>query len=191
MKRLIAILCVMLLVFSLAACGNDDDKKETKKTTAAVTTEAEGTSAAATDSDAVDVIITGAPETSTQAPDAVVPTDGTVEAWIAANQELIDTMCAAQSSTEEGITFTMSITAEGNDLYLIGTISGDVTDEFIEEAVTGADEEQEYFNSLTAEERAEELTGYVFDETMPVPDSVTTILCDEAGDVLASSLLEK
>jgi len=42
MKRLIAILCVMLLVFSLAACG-DDDKKETKKTTAAVTTEAEGT----------------------------------------------------------------------------------------------------------------------------------------------------
>lgn len=188
MKKVLAIIFALVLTLSFAACGSDSKNENNATTTAVTDATTEATAAAGTP---VVPDNTQQEEEATTTEAAEIAVADTVEAWIAANQEYVDELCALYSSSEEGVNIDMVITAEGNDLCMTGVISGDYTDEDIAEAEEEALAEQEAWDALTAEEKEEMLQYYILDENMPVPESVTTIICDENANVLAHTIFSK
>ncbi len=178
MKKVLAILFALVIVLSFAACGKDNNSENKTKATAA-----QGTP----DMKNTEVEI----EIVTDDPSAEIDITGTVEEWVANNQELVDQIAASASTTEDGMTLTMVISAEINALYMTGVISGEYTDEDVAEAEAEAQAQQAEWDALSAEDKELALQDMILEETMPVPDSVYTIICDEEGNVIAYTVYSK
>ena len=184
MKKVLAILFAALLIFSFAGCG--DDKKDNNTTTSNTNT----TVASTADGNDKQPIT---PATKDEVADTndVAVADDTVEAWIAANQDVVDAFCAENSESDETSknSMTMQITAKGNVLYMSLVMAGPDVDVILESYDEYAAEEQASWDALTAEEKLEEMAGIAaeLDESMPVPEKVVQNVCkDTASNVVAT-----
>ena len=178
MKKVLAILFAALLIFSFAGCGDDKKDNNANKNTGS------GSSSSTTDKSTVDSenkepagIIESTTEDVTDAPETPVA-DGTVEEWLAANKDKVDELYTSSK---------ISASAYGNELYLTVIAEG-YTDEEIEEIKASFEGLEESWEAKTSEEKVEEMKFYATlfgeDSDMPLPESATEIIMDEAGNVI-------
>jgi len=103
----------------------------------------------------------------------------------------VEEICQESSYTQERYNVRISLSAEGNKLYYIATISGDFTEEDINFEIESAKEEQAYWDSLSDEEKSEGIKNIArsFHYTIPVPDEIITIIFKDDGTKISEMKL--
>ena len=199
MKKVLAILFAALLMFSFAGCvkyksityssaSSDEGAKNTTASTDKVADKTETITEKKTEkpTELIEIL----PDVPQNNNSNKVPAN-TVEAWIAANKDVVDTFCADNSESDETVknSVTMQVTAKGNVLYMSMIFAGPDVDVILEYYDEYAAEEQASWDALTAEEKLEEIADFAaeIDESMPVPEKIVMNICkDTASNVVAS-----
>ena len=188
MKKFIAVIFALIFVFSFAACNKYGTTADTSTKDEVASTEAATQPTTENKSEGITEVAT---DHITE-----LPIEGTVAAWYYENKDEVDKYCAENSVTGDGYALKLVITAEANTLVTTVYMSG-MAESDKEESVLGAADDQANWNKKTAAEKAEILESYpeIFEKQgipgMPVPEAVKTVLCDEKGEIVASTLYTK
>ena len=193
MKKVLAIMFALMLMFSFAACGKDS--KDSASTTTVAPAATNGAQVV-TPTQAQVVTPTQAQVVTPTQAQVVTPATGTLEAWVAANQTALNSYLNEQMTSEfvdeiGATSATATVSATGNKLNITVTVFGlELTDDMLADLAMAQEEMNAEIAAMTAEEKAEEMAN--FPEAMaeigltgaPTPEGMAMYMFTDAGVLL-------
>lgn len=122
-----------------------------------------------------------------------VQTCENVEEWFEDNEDLVKEIEENSSYERGNYDVNISLSAENNIIYYNATMSGEPTEDDLRFEIASAEETEDYWDSLTDEEKAEGIANiaYSFNYTMPTPDKIITTIYKEDGTKVTEFTLSK